>query len=91
MSGYLEGITVAEPMVMGNKQSQQMSVMGLIKRLLHAALAARVDGAIKTNRQHSNKGKCRCFIGCPFPRVAWYSFCLYKRLRLVIAVKSELD
>ncbi|CDT09306.1 hypothetical protein VCRLGP8_1170255 [Vibrio crassostreae] len=59
VSGYLDGMTVDEPMVIGNKQSQQISVMGLIKRLLHAALAARVDGAIKTNRQHNSKRKCR--------------------------------
>jgi hypothetical protein len=66
VSGYLDGMTVAEPIVIGNKQSQQISVMGLIKRLLQAALAARVDGAIKTNRQHSSIRKYRCVMAVSF-------------------------
>lgn len=90
VSGYLEGITVAEPIVIGNKQSQQISVMGLIKRLLHAALAARVEGVINIKRPHSSKRKCCGVMGCPFPRRAWYSFCLDKKLRPLIAAKSEL-
>ncbi|WP_246091867.1 hypothetical protein [Vibrio tasmaniensis] len=57
---------MAEPIVIGNKQSQQISVMGLIKRLLQAALAARVDGAIKINRQHSSKRKYRCVMVVSF-------------------------